>query len=301
MEARKAEFARFFDRLINRASRKDQTSMPPETCKPSAVPVDPAPPTIENLGDTIPSKNVRQQDMKNATSARPWGSTVMGEGSAADGASLGDSTNDFMVGRWYPFTFKMMLHKLYELEEWGKKVKEVLERSRKDFKPLSEVKQEKKITSGGEVPQEQAQLKLKKPEFDVRGTAICGGAISCASSNSSLGNVPSERIHNKSIAKQVILAPPTVDERARIVKKRCVGRDKIFTGNPDMGEYKPQSTWVYKGSAMRQADGLGLGRNASHMKLITFKLKGTGEKNDKQNWNNVSQASLPRKRPYIFG
>jgi hypothetical protein len=44
-----------------------------------------------------------------------------------------------------------------------------------------------------------------------------------------------------------------VDEGARIVKNRCVGRDKIFTGSAGMGEVKPQNTWVYKGSAMRQA------------------------------------------------
>ena len=133
MEARRAEFARFFDRLINRASRKDQTCMPPETCKPPAVPVDPARPTIENLTGSLPSKNVRQQDTKNARSAWPCSSAVTGEGSTTDDASPDDLTSDFTVGRWYLFTFKMMLHKLYKLEEWGEKVKEVLERSRKDF------------------------------------------------------------------------------------------------------------------------------------------------------------------------
>ena len=150
MEVRKAEFARFFDRLINRASRKDQTCMPPEPCKLSTVPVDPARPTIENLSATLPSRNVRQQDMKNATSARPCSSVITGKGSTTDDASPDGLTNEFTVGRWYPFTFKMMLHKLYELEEWREKVKDVLERSRKDFKPLSEVNWEKKISSADE-------------------------------------------------------------------------------------------------------------------------------------------------------
>lgn len=196
MEGRKAEFARFFDRLIHRASRKDKTCMPPETCKPPAVPVDPAQLTIENLSGTLPSKNVRQQDTGHAASAQPCSSAVTGEGSTTDDASPDDLTNDFTVGRWYPFTFKMMLHKLYELEEWGEKVKDVLERSRKDFKPLSEVNWEKKISSADERPQGRAQFKLKQQEVGVRGSSVRGGRATAH--GCSFGNLASERIRRRS-------------------------------------------------------------------------------------------------------
>ena len=38
----------------------------------------------------------------------------------------------------YTFTFKHMIHKLYKKDDWLRTVKEVLEKSKKDFKPLSE-------------------------------------------------------------------------------------------------------------------------------------------------------------------
>jgi hypothetical protein len=38
----------------------------------------------------------------------------------------------------YPFTFKHMIHKLYKEDDWLRTVKEVLEKSKQDFKPLGE-------------------------------------------------------------------------------------------------------------------------------------------------------------------
>ncbi len=168
----------------------------------------------------------------------------------ADDTISVDSTHEFTVGRWYPFTFKMMVHKLYKLEEWREKVKEVLDRSKKDFKPLSEVNWEKKA-SADERPQGHVQFKLKQPEVRVKSNSISGG-VAHTRSNPFLG-LPSERTHHRLIATQNAFASHKVDEGARIVKKRCVGRDKIFTGSAGTGEVKLQNTWVYKGSAMRQA------------------------------------------------
>ena len=37
----------------------------------------------------------------------------------------------------YPFTFKLMLHKLYDLEDWAAKVQEVLASSQEQFRPLN--------------------------------------------------------------------------------------------------------------------------------------------------------------------
>ncbi|KAF8330518.1 hypothetical protein F5887DRAFT_1178830 [Amanita rubescens] len=251
MEAKKAEFAKFFERLINRASRKDYASMPPESHRTSAAPADLTLPTIQNHSSTVRSKDTSQQETRNGRSAGLRSSAVANPGLTTDDAISADLAHEFTVGRWYPFTFKMMVHKLYELEEWGKKVKEVLERSQKDFKPLSEVNWEKKA-SVDERPQGQVQFKLKQPEGRVKSNSIPGG-VAHTRSNSFLGNVPSERTHHRLIAMQDAFASPKVDEGARIVKKRCVGRDKIFTGSAGMGEVKPQNMWVYKGSAMRQA------------------------------------------------
>ncbi|KAE9399191.1 hypothetical protein BT96DRAFT_701942 [Gymnopus androsaceus JB14] len=68
-----------------------------------------------------------------------------------DTDSDSDSVAKFpLQGKQYPFKFKMMLHKLYELEDWGRKVREVLERSQKEFKPLSEkenIREEGKVAT----------------------------------------------------------------------------------------------------------------------------------------------------------
>lgn len=252
MEAKKAEFAKFFERLINRASRKDHASMPPETRRTSAAPADLTLPTIQNHCSTARSKDTPQQETKNPRCAGLRSGTVTCPGLTADDTISVDLTHKFAVGRWYPFTFKMMLHKVYELEEWGEKIKEVLDRSKKDFKPLSEVNWEKKASADAR-PQGQVQFKLKQPEVRARTNSIpIPGGVAHTRSDPFLGNVPIEQTH-RLIATQDAFASPKIDDGARIVKKRCVGRDKIFTGSAGIGEVKPQNTWVYKGSAMRQA------------------------------------------------
>ena len=44
----------------------------------------------------------------------------------------------FPLAKRYPFIFRMMLHKLYQLNDWAQKVKDVLERSQVEYKPLAE-------------------------------------------------------------------------------------------------------------------------------------------------------------------
>jgi len=46
----------------------------------------------------------------------------------------------------YAFTFKYKIYKLYKKEEWIRTVKDVLEKSRKDFRPLAETKLPKSPT-----------------------------------------------------------------------------------------------------------------------------------------------------------
>ena len=51
----------------------------------------------------------------------------------------------FPLGKTYQFTFKLMVHQLYQVNEWAKTVKEMLEKSKMEFKPLLKQDEEKKV------------------------------------------------------------------------------------------------------------------------------------------------------------
>jgi len=76
-------------------------------------------------------------------STRPRRNTVVA--SALASASGGTGTTQTRPGgarfplreKRYPFTFKLMLHKLYDLEDWAAKVQEVLATSQEQFRPLN--------------------------------------------------------------------------------------------------------------------------------------------------------------------
>jgi hypothetical protein len=76
-------------------------------------------------------------------STRPRRNTVAA--SALASASEGTGTTQTRSGgtrfplreKRYPFTFKLMLHKLYDLEDWAAKVQEVLATSQEQFRPLN--------------------------------------------------------------------------------------------------------------------------------------------------------------------
>ncbi|KAF8475374.1 hypothetical protein DFH94DRAFT_761100 [Russula ochroleuca] len=49
----------------------------------------------------------------------------------------------------YPFTFKLLLHKLYDLEDWAAKVQEVLAASQEKYRPLSSTPAANRGSGGG--------------------------------------------------------------------------------------------------------------------------------------------------------
>ena len=80
-------------------------------------------------------------------STRPRRNTVAGSGTQTQtGPSLRTNPGGHSVVRQtrfplrvkrYPFTFKLLLHKLYDLEDWAAKVQEVLATSQEQFRSLS--------------------------------------------------------------------------------------------------------------------------------------------------------------------
>ncbi len=125
MDSKIAEFANLFALFENIATRRSRMADNDDDRQilVDAVPKD-LEPIVRNLASLV--------DTHPQVQGRSRRNTVVG------------SEGKFPLGARYPFTFKMMLHKLYELDDWGKKVKDVLERSQNDFKSLSETPEKPK-------------------------------------------------------------------------------------------------------------------------------------------------------------
>jgi hypothetical protein len=75
-------------------------------------------------------------------STRPRRNTVAAPAPASASGGTGTQTRPGgtrfpLREKRYPFTFKLMLHKLYDLEDWAAKVQEVLAASQEQFRPLN--------------------------------------------------------------------------------------------------------------------------------------------------------------------
>ncbi|KAG7093538.1 hypothetical protein E1B28_007209 [Marasmius oreades] len=183
-------------------------------------------------------------------------------------------------GGEYPFTFKMMLHKLYELEEWGKKVKDVLERSQSEYKSLT--LQERDIGDGSD----SRKGKSKSHRDGVAGSVTTrrGPRIEFAQNVATpsqrrtvalptapatmkvLGRPRSHTVAGTNVRAGVTrgtepphwvmaatrVAPPPPpppppapqEEGLKAVKKRCIGRRKSLGGKRD---------WVYDAAVASRA------------------------------------------------
>ncbi|KAF8629076.1 hypothetical protein AX15_003570 [Amanita polypyramis BW_CC] len=292
--AKKAEFARLFQRLTN---RKSHVQVPSGKSRTFAAPPDLALPTIHNFRSIVSSK-AQQRDIEEAPFTGIPRSNVTavtqlttGESTVSKGG--GESADKFPVGESYPFTFKMMLHKLYELEEWAKKVKDVLERSQEDYKPLCEVDWERKRASVDDSQLGHVQLRLGKQQGGRRrGYSVPNGGlpIGHTRNDSTSDNAPAEKVRRGSVILQAAPESPKVYEgeniggnEARAIKKRCVGRDKLVTGNPQANtdDYKPERTWVYNSAvALVGLDDVerrtGTNGHARKSSLVTFQLSEPG-------------------------
>ncbi|KAF8552713.1 hypothetical protein OG21DRAFT_1415590 [Imleria badia] len=122
-------------------------------------------------------------------------------------------TPTFPLGERYPFTFKLMLHKLYDLDEWAEKVKDAVETSKSQFKPLTERVQNvvRDATTSANI----------KERGEKRSCAI-----------SALGT--SAKFKPPSTTRR-----PDSPEVTRALKKRCIRRRKSVNGPISTG------VWVY--------------------------------------------------------
>ncbi|ESK87389.1 hypothetical protein Moror_11659 [Moniliophthora roreri MCA 2997] len=233
-QTKSSEFARLFELFDQLASRRTRTHGSTSSALDDlrSVPIpDDLEPVFRNLITLIDARN-RLDREKPASRGRR--NTVSTTKALVDSDSENETTTEFPAGgKQYPFTFKMMLHKLYDLEEWGKKVQDVLEKSQNDFKSLADKEDVSDVGRKGEEtvghPRGESRVHLS-PAVDAGPTTTKGRPRS----HTVATTAPERRA--KEIEGATKNRPFTQEDKkaaqanVRAVKKRCVGRRKSITG-----------------------------------------------------------------------
>lgn len=252
-DSKTAEFARLFDLFERLASRKSRaindearTTTLDDSCS-LPVPPDLAP-VVHSLASLVSTRKSRGGEQFKEGRGRGRRSTVASSEMTTHDIASDDedevSLAKFPLGKKYPFTFKMMLYKLYQLDDWAEKVKQVLERSQIEYKPLAE--------TGSQVVVDQEEMGVEEKSNGrvhfKAGVAIAGArrpyvrprsySVLVVGKSRDIGTGPNSPGR---APKQAIL------EETRAIKRRCVGRRKSMSGPLTMeaGMGRIGEGWVY--------------------------------------------------------
>lgn len=137
----RARLSNLFERL---SARPQQIDIPSKVAKDISSNKSLTPPIAEELNTVL--RNISALRMSCTSEARHSCNIVASTDNVGSGSPSQESCdegwhfNEFPLAeeKKYPFTFKHMIHKLYKKEEWLRTVKEALEKSKKDYKPLAE-------------------------------------------------------------------------------------------------------------------------------------------------------------------
>lgn len=244
VNSKTAEFARLFD-LFDRVATRRTRAPAGDTSKVISaddianVPAEFAP-VLENLSTILSLRTLRNEEharraqtasttkvpnSKDALAGVPpktvttQDRTPRVEGTKSSGEQVEEDPESpaFPFGERYPFTFKLMLHKLYDLDEWVEKVKNAVETSRSQFKPLAEG------------VQNAANLDLAVNVDETAEKRSSVRPVLGASAKLKLASLP--RLH--------ATTAPFKPETNHVLKKRCIGRRKSINGPMSSG------VWVY--------------------------------------------------------
>ncbi|KDR67616.1 hypothetical protein GALMADRAFT_216255 [Galerina marginata CBS 339.88] len=264
-DAKKAEFARLFDLFERLASRRARPlgSDDPEHASADLPTSQELDPVLEKLSAIVGTSKNGTRLRRNTVSSITASDNGM-PGVAEENAVPADEDDDIASltefplanAKKYPFTFRLMVHKLYKKDDWAKTIKEMLERSKNEFKPLAEqeaaVASEEMEEDEGEI-EEGAGIKFKVPTSPGMGGK--------RSSVIAMGRPRSQSIagagHNKLLSpvSPALKSPGAGSANqpdVRALKKRCVGRRKSMgvllnaeNGGATSGVGKTRGTWVY--------------------------------------------------------
>ena len=236
-----SDFAHLFELFDQLTSRRRDTTSNNNDLQSVPVPED-LEPVFRNLVTLVNARTRTQPPPKPATRARrKTVSVTPGTANTFDSDSEEETfSRDFPLdGKQYPFTFKMMLHKLYELEEWGKKVQDVLERSQSEYKPLTH--QEVRDVKKGAVKGREVRPRIEfAPETNVpKGLAVIKTVGRPRSHTvASMSGRMKEPVPRPKVGFVAPSSTQVIDktrrEDSRAVKKRCIARRKSLGGKNDL-------------------------------------------------------------------
>ncbi|KAJ7281552.1 hypothetical protein C8J57DRAFT_1056322 [Mycena rebaudengoi] len=242
-DARTAEFAKLFDlfeMLATRRSRMTVAESIVDDTRTIPVPAD-LEPVFRSLATVVTPRQSATSRPRRNTVAALGRTTPFPDDSDSDDSDDVESVAKFpLSGKTYSFTFKMMIHKLYQVDEWAQKVRDVLKKSQIEYKPLAEQTMEKRtsdtvvegnalvVTDGrvhfkAEVPVGSGKKSLPLRRHSV---AVAGKTAAVA-------------------ARLPATTTTTAPEDVRAVKKRCIGRRKSASGAVAEPEARISGGWVY--------------------------------------------------------
>lgn len=300
-----AEFARlfdFFDRLASRKVRNgshndDTTIAGMEDVR--SVPADLAP-VVKSLAALVGTRKLQDdaRQEKKKTAARTLKNTIASlSHDMLDADDEYDEDEEslakFPLGKRYPFTFRMMLHKLYQMDDWAQKVKEVLEMSQIEYKPLAE---QAVVEVKVEIAEEKSEGRIHfKP-----GVATGGSRRPAMRPRShSVAVVGKGRDYSdKGLASPV--KPPKhkepPHEEIRVVKKRCVGRRKSMSGPISADTGRIGGVWIYD-AAVSSVEFTGRDTiEHAAPRRPRYQSLGTGAKKDREEPQQNRDGMVARRR-----
>jgi hypothetical protein len=179
---------------------------------------------------TYPQPNTIHRPPRNTADPSPPPREPLNE----EDPSTEETVPRFPLEEKYPFTFKLMIHKLYELREWAAKVKEVVEKSQKQFKPLSE-KEVDDRKSGGIAKEGPVVASERK------------GTMPLTSKRSNLA-MATAKTRDGTVVPAVKPTGSGMRAGTVVLKKRCIGRRKS-TGGPSGNANQVNVGWSYDAAA----------------------------------------------------
>lgn len=197
-----------------------------------SVPETPTTASAPTFADSASPSPPAHATPDHASTARPRRNTVAGSHADAP-AGTATTTGRGTQARFplrekrYPFTFKLLLHKLYDLEDWATKVQEVLASSQEQYRSLGSSPTAGDSSSGGNSP--------SSPGSPARFSASVFGAPPPPPLEPLS---PTRRRRAQSVSKSKAAndaarsgpATPVRPQPSRAVKKRIVNRRRSTTG-----------------------------------------------------------------------
>nr|GAT45188.1 predicted protein [Mycena chlorophos] len=247
-----AEFAKLFDlfeMLATRRARKtpltdadlDDTQTIPVPTELESV--------FKKLSPIVPPRS-RRHTVSGVEAGHTAASEVVAE-EDEDGSDQ-ESMAKFPLGRMHAFTFRKMIHHLYQVDEWANKVRDVLQRSKIEYKSLVEQPVFVAESSSSPATPDGVTRVHFKAQVKIGGKKTVPLVLNRDGGRRRAHSIGSSRRNVALPTSPTRLGPNFINEGAadyldpdatRAVKKRCIGRRK--SSGALSGAIAPGEGWFY--------------------------------------------------------